>query len=107
MVKGDSSIASSSMVDRGIRSYLRTSYGVFEVYVWTLHAFLRAFKKFENVSRDTARKYLWPYYVIATILLYSTGSSALFLATFAPAVLNIFSTGLWGLALVYLDRTQL
>ncbi|MEM0453195.1 MAG: Nramp family divalent metal transporter [Sulfolobales archaeon] len=84
-----------------------TFYGVFEVYVWTLHDFLRAFKRFENLSRNTVRKYLWPYYVIATALLYSTGFSVPFLATFASAVLNIFSTGVWGLALIYLDRTQL
>jgi hypothetical protein len=36
-----------------------------------------------------------------------TGFSVPFLASFASAVLNIFSTGIWGLALVYLDRTQL
>lgn len=84
-----------------------TFYGVWEVYVWTLHDFLRAFKRFENLSRDTVRKYLWPYYVVATLLLYMTGFSVPFLASFASAVLNIFSTGIWGLALVYLDRTQL
>ncbi len=84
-----------------------TFYGVWEVYVWTLHDFLRAFKRFENLSRDTVRKYLWPYYAVTTLLFYLTGFSVPFLATFASAVLNVFSTGVWGIALIYLDRTQL
>jgi len=84
-----------------------TFYGIWEVYVWTLHDFLRSFKRFANLERSTVRKFLWPYYLVMATAIYFLGFSIPYLASFASAVLNVFSTGLVGLAFVYLELTQL
>jgi Mn2+/Fe2+ NRAMP family transporter len=79
-----------------------TFYGLWEVYAWTIYDMLRSTfpTRFERLTLNTVRMYLWVYILAIGTLFFVTGASLPKLAAFASAATHLFALGLWGLALL-------